>query len=526
MASSFNRKSSSSASSASKPTFRRAGASPSRPAQAPRPKKAARPGAAPAKKKAPARKAPAAAVAARGGSLLGGTGKAKAAHPRKTSLSAPAAKAASPKPQAPRARVQTKGAVPGGKGAAPTVRRPAGKPAGGKRPAGPGTKRVLSAPPSKGAASGGKGFALPALPHIPLPKLPALPGRFIGIALAAVLALGVLGIVVANSPLFAITDVVVNGSEHVTQEAAEQLVDVPQGSTLMNVDVGSIEESLGQNPWIAGADVERRFPHTLVVTPREHEVAAIAFIASSDVAWSISAEGTWIAPISLSVTVDAEGNVAPASALARADAGTPISTDEQDAAAGDAADGDAAVADDGAGEPSDGGSAAAASDTSDEGGAASGDDSDAAGDAGDGEAADAAQQAPAVAVPEGSQLLTGMDAAVALAQQDGVVLFTDVAADIEPSSGAEVTSEVLLAGLEYVNGFSSSFRSEVRELSLESVEAISAILKSGIEVSLGEPVDIATKERIVTRLLEQEQGVVYINVSTPDHYTFRQAQSD
>lgn len=513
MASSFNRKSSSSASSASKPTFRRAGASSSRPAQAARPKKAARSGAAPAKKKAPARKAPAPAAPARGGSLLGGTGKAKAASPRKSSLSAPAAKSGSPKPQAPKTRVQTKGA-------APTVRRPAGKPAGGKRPAGPGTKRILSTPPSKGAASGGKGFALPALPHIPLPKLPALPGRFIGIALAAVLALGVLGIVVANSPLFAITDVVVNGSEHVTQEAAEQLVDVPQGSTLMNVDVGSIEESLGQNPWIAGADVERRFPHTLVVTPREHEVAAIAFIASSDVAWSISAEGTWIAPISLSVTVDAEGNVAPASALARADAGTPTSTDEQDAA-GDAADGDAAAEDGGAGEPSDGGS-----DTSDEGGAASGGDADAAGDAGDGEAADAAQQAPAVAVPEGSQLLTGVDAAVALAQQDGVVLFTDVAADIEPSSGAEVTSEVLLAGLEYVNGFSSSFRSEVRELSLESVEAISAILKSGIEVSLGEPVDIATKERIVTRLLEQEQGVVYINVSTPDHYTFRQAQSD
>lgn len=510
MASSFNRKSSSSASSASKPTFRRAGASSPRPVPGPRPKKAARPGAAPAKKKAPARKAPAAAGAVRGGSLLGGMGRAKAASPRKTSLSAPAAKSGSPKPQAPKTRVQTKGA-------APTVRRPAGKPAGGKRPAGPGTKRILSTPPSKGAASGGKGFALPALPHIPLPKLPALPGRFIGIALAAVLALGVLGIVVANSPLFAITDVVVNGSEHVTQEAAEQLVDVPQGSTLMNVDVGSIEESLGQNPWIAGADVERRFPHTLVVTPREHEVAAIAFIASSDVAWSISAEGTWIAPISLSVTVDAEGNVAPASALARADAGTPTSTDEQDAAAGDAADGDAAAEDGGAGEPSDGGSDTASSDTSDEGGAASG---------GDGEAADAAQQAPTVAVPEGSQLLTGMDAAVALAQQDGVVLFTDVAADIEPSSGAEVTSEVLLAGLEYVNGFSSSFRSEVRELSLESVEAISAILKSGIEVSLGEPVDIATKERIVTRLLEQEQGVVYINVSTPDHYTFRQAQSD
>ena len=116
-----------------------------------------------------------------------------------------------------------------------------------------------------------------------------------------------------------------------------------------------------------------------------------------------------------------------------------------------------------------------------------------------------------------------MDAAVALAQQDGAVLFADVAADIEPSSGAEVTSEVLLAGLEYVNGFSAEFRSQVREMSLGSVEAISAILTSGIEVSLGEPTDISTKERIVTRLLEQEQGVVYINVSTPDQYTFRQA---
>ncbi|HJG37608.1 cell division protein FtsQ/DivIB [Enorma phocaeensis] len=385
------------------------------------------------------------------------------------------------------------------------ARRPQDKSVGGKRQLVPPAQRAGATPGRAtgrpGAAGGKRPWSLPRipLPHIPAIKLPAFAGRVAGIAAAVLVAVAVLGIVVANSPIFAITDVVVNGSEHVTQQTAEQLVNVPDGATLMNVDTGAIEEALSQNPWVSGATIERQFPHTLVITPTEHEVAAIAFIASSDVAWSISAEGAWIAPISLSVIMDAEGNVESTSSLAQADAGAQPDASAQ----GDAlADGSGADADGAAGD-----------------GSADADTADA--DAADASADASASTAPAV--PEGSQLLTGLDAAVALAQQDGAVLFTDVAADIEPSSGAEVTSEVLLAGLEYVNGFSAEFRSQVREMSLGSVEAISAILTSGIEVSLGEPTDISTKERIVTRLLEQEQGVVYINVSTPDQYTFRQA---
>ena len=385
------------------------------------------------------------------------------------------------------------------------ARRPQDKSVGGKRQLVPPAQRAGATPGRAtgrpGAAGGKRPWSLPRipLPHIPAIKLPAFAGRVAGIAAAVLVAVAVLGIVVANSPIFAITDVVVNGSEHVTQQTAEQLVNVPDGATLMNVDTGAIEEALSQNPWVSGATIERQFPHTLVITPTEHEVAAIAFIASSDVAWSISAEGTWIAPISLSVIMDAEGNVEPTSSLAQADAGAQPDASAQ---------GDASA--DGSGADADG----AAGDGSEDAGTADADAADASADA-------SASTAPAV--PEGSQLLTGLDAAVALAQQDGAVLFTDVAADIEPSSGAEVTSEVLLAGLEYVNGFSAEFRSQVREMSLGSVEAISAILTSGVEVSLGEPTDISTKERIVTRLLEQEQGVVYINVSTPDQYTFRQA---
>ena len=103
------------------------------------------------------------------------------------------------------------------------------------------------------------------------------------------------------------------------------------------------------------------------------------------------------------------------------------------------------------------------------------------------------------------------------------MLFTDIASDVEPVSGQEVTSEVILAGLEYARGFSSEFIAQIKEISLTSVEAISADLDSGVEVSLGAPEDIALKERVVTRLLEQEQGVTYINVRTPDNYSFRSA---
>ena len=505
MASSFNRKSSSSASSASKPTFRRASgqASSGRRSAPVQPKKKTSRQASSLQPRKPARAAVSAKPAKKPASRP-----ASALQPKKKPASR-SASALQPK-SVPARRSAASGGAPssarGGKGHAPTMaRRPQDKAVGGKRKLVPPVQRAGATPgratSRPGAAGGKRPLSLPRipLPHIPAIKLPAFAGRVAGIAAAALIAVAVLGIVVANSPIFAITDVVVNGSEHVTQQTAEQLVNVPDGATLMNVDTGAIEEALSQNPWVSGATIERQFPHTLVITPAEHEVAAIAFIASSDVAWSISAEGTWIAPISLSVIMDAEGNVESTSSLAQADMGAQSDASAQ---------GDASA--DGSGADADG----AAGDGSADAGTA---DADAAGASAD------ASASTAPAVPEGSQLLTGLDAAVALAQQDGAVLFTDVAADIEPSSGAEVTSEVLLAGLEYVNGFSAEFRSQVREMSLGSVEAISAILTSGVEVSLGEPTDISTKERIVTRLLEQEQGVVYINVSTPDQYTFRQA---
>lgn len=343
--------------------------------------------------------------------------------------------------------------------------------------------------------------------HIPVPKIPA---KVLAAVVSCAVVVGIVAAVVVNSALFTPSTIIINGSEHVPQATVEQLIDIPAGTTLLNVNEDAIAASLTSNPWIAGVTVERSFPDTLIITPKEREVAAIAYIGASDIAWAIGSDNTWISPMSLAVTVDASGAIVSDGASATGSATLPKdpaatdgATDTGDTDAGDAASGDA---------------------TSGADGSAAGDGAQ-AGDANaqaDGTAATGGDTTEPAA--DGTQQLSGVDAALALARRDGAVLFIDVAADVDAASGREVTSDVILAGLEYARGFSPSFIEQIKDISLSSLEAISANLTSGVEVLLGEPEDISLKETVITRLLGQEQGVTYINVRTPDNYTFRSAE--
>lgn len=525
MASSYNRKSNSSASRAAKPTYRRAKAarSASKPASGARTSrpaaggKKASAGRAPSvSKKTVSAKNPVAAkkpVAARKPAAAkkpaAGVKRSLASAPGGKTLKGPAKQAAKPSLKTKRQAASTK---------------PALKP----------TKRV-SAAEQGSAVSSKKGSArTPEASRASAARagILGLPIARIGIISAvALVAAVVIWVVVANSPIFAASDVVVKGSEHVSQEMAERLVDVPDGTTLLNVDTAAIEESLKQNPWVAGVTIERSFPHTLTITPVEREVAAIAYITSGDVAWAIGADETWIAPISLSVTVDADGNIvsttgenqeeADAEASASAEAGTADGADAQDGGTDTQADGasdDAAAAD---GATADG---ATAGDAADAG--AAGDDTadaatgDAASDTGDAAGATDGGSAQDGAAGDGN-VLTGVQAALAIARRDKAILFIDIPADVSPASGSEITSDVVLAGLKYADGFSKDFLDQIEDLSLESVEAISANLTSGIEVSLGSPENIALKERVVTELIDQVEGITYINVRDPQSPTYR-----
>ena len=410
MASSSNRKSNSSVSKASKPTFRRAGSK----ASAPRPQAA--PASAPRQAKKP---------------ISSYTARTRVGKPvMRKRASAPAAKPFKQKPTAQKPA--------GSKLSAPAV-------AALKKPQRRMKPLTTVAAPAKPAPAGKAASLLGRIGAVFAGIVRVVggfvSGKVITIFVACALVLGVGGVVLVNSPVFAATDVVIEGSEHVSTEAAQRLVTIPSGTTLFNVNADAITEALSENPWVTGVSIEREFPHTLRIKPEERTVAAIVYIPADDIAWAIGSDGNWIAPVSLSVSTDAEGNVVEGTV-------------------------------------------------------------------------------------EGGQTLTGADAAHALARKDGAILFTDVPTDVEPSTGREVSSEVVLAGLAYANGFSPEFIAQIQSLSLPSVDAITAYLDSGIEVSLGAPDDIETKERVVTRLLEQQQGVTYINVRVPDNYTFRSAPTD
>ena len=419
MASSSDRKLYSSASRASKPTFRRAGGRSGAPSQPQR--KSVMPSK-PAGSVRPAKRSTA-------GSQLGGRPAAKnvarpVARPSVTPKPAMGAKPsrpiASPKPSLGAKATRPGRALGASKPRSLTSVPASAKPQSGKKGSNPLSSVGALANHAAGAASAVKGK-----------------GKNVGGIIAALAVLAVVAIVVINSGLFAATDIQIRGSEHVTKHDAIQLIDLPENTSLFNVNPDQITEGLKQNPWVSGVDVQRQFPHTLIITPTERKVIAIAYISSDDLAWAIGDDDTWIAPLSTSVDVDDQGNV--------------------------------------------------------------------------------------TATGEGANTLAGIDAALALAKHYGAVLLTDVSADVAPVSGQAVNSKAVKAGLDYVRGFSSEFLGQVKDISTPSVEAISANLDNGIEVSLGDSDDIAKKERIVTKLLSQVEGVTYINVRSPGNYTFRNA---
>lgn len=297
------------------------------------------------------------------------------------------------------------------------------------------------------------------------------PARIIGIVIGVVLALIIVGGVgftfVANAGFFSATDIQLRATEHISQDVLEKLVDVPEGTTLLNVDVDAIAADLRENPWVESVSVERQFPHTLVITPVERKVFALVYISTGGISWAVDRSGQWIAPVSLETSAAGSDG---------ADAGSDASADATSDGAADTGSAD------GAGTSSD----------------ASGTGSDTAS--------------------------TGYNAALELAQHLGAVLITDVGTDIDPKSGSSVTDEGVSTALSYARGFSADFLSQVRSISAASPEACALYLANGVEVALGTAGNIQDKETVVEQILSDRTGVTYINVRNPENPTWREVQ--
>lgn len=122
-----------------------------------------------------------------------------------------------------------------------------------------------------------------------------------GVVVGIVAALAVAFVIASHSSLFTITSVSVKGVEHLTAQEMQLLAGVDEGTTLLNVDTGTIKSNLLADAWVADVQVNRVFPDTLEIVVTERTITAVVEVPianSQDVQpWAIASDGMWLMPI-------------------------------------------------------------------------------------------------------------------------------------------------------------------------------------------------------------------------------------
>ena len=119
--------------------------------------------------------------------------------------------------------------------------------------------------------------------------------------LAVAIVLVIAGGVVYNSSLFTIENVEITGVEHLTENDMALMADIPEGSTLLRIDVDTIKKRLMQNAWVQDVSVNRVFPSTLSISVTERTITAVVEVPTSTgrstKEWAISSDHMWLMPI-------------------------------------------------------------------------------------------------------------------------------------------------------------------------------------------------------------------------------------
>ncbi|WP_296013428.1 cell division protein FtsQ/DivIB [uncultured Adlercreutzia sp.] len=130
-------------------------------------------------------------------------------------------------------------------------------------------------------------------------KSAAFKAFIVVLVLACVLGLTYAGLYFSGA--FAITQVKVNGAEHLTNDEMAVLAAVPQGTTLLNVDAAGVANGVERDAWVADVSVNRIFPDTLEINVTERQIAAIVDVYADNAKvtqyWAIAADGMWLMEI-------------------------------------------------------------------------------------------------------------------------------------------------------------------------------------------------------------------------------------
>ena len=130
-----------------------------------------------------------------------------------------------------------------------------------------------------------------------------------------VVVLAIVWLVLSHTSAFTITYIDAPETEHLSSESIADFAQVPEGTTLLNVDTAQIEENVKRNPWVESVEIIREFPNGLKIVVHEREVGYVVLMSSGDLVWNVGTDGVWIEPNDLTV---AEGQSASDVALEQA----------------------------------------------------------------------------------------------------------------------------------------------------------------------------------------------------------------
>lgn len=114
-----------------------------------------------------------------------------------------------------------------------------------------------------------------------------------------------------RSPWLDIDQVRVSGARNADVQSALVAADVSIGSPTLSVDADAVAAALGDDPWVARAEVAVVWPNTLEITVLEHQ--SVAWVESRNGWMRISAAGTVIArgaPPDAAAKITTKGDVA------------------------------------------------------------------------------------------------------------------------------------------------------------------------------------------------------------------------
>ena len=118
------------------------------------------------------------------------------------------------------------------------------------------------------------------------------------------------------------------------------------------------------------------------------------------------------------------------------------------------------------------------------------------------------------------------DAALKQAKSMGLLLISDVPAAVSPKPGSPSTDPCIESVMAFKNQLSAGFKDQIISYLAPSEDDIACTLDNGIEISMGSPSNIDSKEMVAQGILDEYAGqVIYINVRVPSRPTYRRVNS-